>query len=221
MTTARDVAARLGVSVSTVGRALSDDSRISTATKARVTSAAREMGYVASNAARMMRGRPSTVVGILVPDISNAFYAGIAQTLAQVVSRNGLLLMIGQTGDDPVAELQQVEGFVANQVSGAVLVRTGDPHPELARALGALPHAHLLRDVAGPPTPWFGIDDESALRTATEHLVALGHRSIAFVGGTCDLPTGAARQRGYRLALAGAGITVDDALVRTGPPSSE
>jgi DNA-binding LacI/PurR family transcriptional regulator len=220
MTTAKDVAASLGVSVSTVGRALSDDPRISAVTKARVVQAAEAMGYVANRAARMMRGASSDIVGVVVPDISNGFYATIAHALSETLARNQYQLMLGETADDPAAELRQVRGFVAAQAAGAIIVPTGRPAPDTVRFLRALPHVQLLRNAAPLSPQWFGIDDERSLRLATEHLTALGHRRIAFIGGTADLPTGAARQRGHRDALAAAGVPVDPGLLELGPPSS-
>ena len=193
MTTAKDVAVSLGLSVSTVGRALSDDPRISAETKARVVRAAEAMGYVANRAARMMRGASSDIVGVVVPDISNGFYATIAHALSETLARNRYQLMLGETADDPTAELRQVRGFVAAQVAGAIVVPTAQPAPATVRLLGTLPHVQLLRRSALLGPQWFGIDDEQCLRTATEHLTGLGHRRIAFVGGTADLPTGAAR----------------------------
>ncbi len=220
MTTAKDVAASLGLSTSTVGRALSDDPRISAATKKRVARAAESMGYVANRAAQMMRGASSDIVGVVVPDISNSFYATIAHALSEVLARNGYHMMLGETADDPGSELRQVRGFAAAQAAGAIVVPTARPTPETVRLLSALRHVQLLRSVATLSPQWFGIDDEGSLRQATKHLIELGHRRIAFIGGTPDLPTGAGRWRGYAETLRGAGLNVEPSLSALGPPSS-
>ncbi|WP_433622162.1 LacI family DNA-binding transcriptional regulator [Nocardia sp. CA-120079] len=220
MTTAKDLAASLGLSVSTVGRALADDPRISAETKARVARAAENTGYIANRAARMMRGASSDVIGVVVPDISNSFYATIAHALSETLARNQYQLMLGETADDRTAELRQIRGFAAAQVAGAIVVPTALPTPATVRLLQTLPHVQLLRNSAALSQQWFGIDDERSLRMATEHLTALGHRRIAFVGGTADLPTGAARQRGYQEALAAEGLPIDPTLIELGPPSS-
>jgi LacI family transcriptional regulator len=78
MVTIKDIARRLEVSASTVGRALSDDPRISAAMKKKVAEVANELGYVANRAARMMRGASSNLVGLVVPDIRNSFYSTIS-----------------------------------------------------------------------------------------------------------------------------------------------
>ena len=89
MKTAKDVADRLGLAVSTVGRALSDDPRISAETKARVAEVAAELGYTPSRAARMMRGTSSDVVGLMVPDIRAGLHATIAHALGEALRGSG------------------------------------------------------------------------------------------------------------------------------------
>ncbi len=220
MTTAKDVAASLDLSVSTVGRALSDDPRITTATKMRVVQAAESMGYVANRAAQMMRGASSDIVGVVVPDVSNGFYATIAHALSEVLTRNQFQMMLAETADDRTSELRQVRGFAAAQVAGAIVVPTPQPAPETVRLLRGLPHVQLLRNVATLTPQWFGIDDERSLHQATKHLIELGHRRIAFVGGTPDLTTGAARWRGYAGAMRDAGLSIEPAWGELGPPSS-
>ena len=85
MVTTRDIAQRLQLSVSTVGRALADDERISEQTKLRVREAAAEMGYVGNRAARMMRGASSNIVGLVIPDIRNSFYVTVAHELSTIM----------------------------------------------------------------------------------------------------------------------------------------
>jgi len=220
MATAKDVADSLGLSVSTVGRALSDDVRISAETKVRVVRAAEAMGYVVNRAAQMLRGARSDIIGVVVPDVSNGFYATIAHALSGVFARNQFQVMLGETADDRTSELRQVRGFVTAQVAGAIVVPTAQPAPETVRMLRNLPHVQLLRNVSTLSPHWFGIDDEQSVGQATRHLIQLGHRRIAFVGGTPDLSTGAARWRGYAQMLRRAGLAVEPALSELGPPSS-
>lgn len=220
MTTARDVAEKLGVSTSTVGRALADDPRISESTRARVVKAAREMGYVANHAARLIRGAASDTVAVVVPDISNGFYATIAHALSGVFLRHGLQMMLGESADDPGVELRHVRAMAASRVAGALIVPTARPTAETVRLLATFPHVQMLRRAAGLSEVWFGIDDEHAVQQATQHLIDLGHRRIAFIGGSADLSTGAARIRGYQRALAAADLDQDPDLIRLGPPAS-
>jgi LacI family transcriptional regulator len=100
-----------------------------------------------------------------------------------------------------------------------ILVPSAKPLPETVRLLKAMPHIQLLREHAALGEQWFGIDDSKALSLAVGHLLESGHRRIAYVGPSIDLPTGAARLKGYREALVAAKAW-DAALEVCGPPSA-
>lgn len=218
MTTAKDVANQLNISVSTVGRALADDPRISTETKLRVRQAAEELGYVANRAARMMRGVRSTLVGIVVPDVRNSFYSTVAHALTETLGSHGHQVVLCETGDDRQAELRQLRDLASVQVAGVVIVPTPRPHPDVKQLLKTLPHVQFNRRVSGLGSPWFGIDDHDVTHVATQHLLELGHRRIGYIGGTEDIRTGADRLAGFRDAIADAGLKPDCGLTDLGRP---
>ncbi|MFF6805929.1 substrate-binding domain-containing protein [Streptomyces sp. NPDC012616] len=220
MVTTKDIAERLGVSVSTVGRALADDARISEETKFRVRQVASEMGYVGNRAARMMRGASSNVVALVIPDIRNSFYSTIAHELSKNMEAEGYQLMLSETDDDRMVELRHLRELSATRVAGVIIVPTARPHNESVKLLRSLPHLQLLRRHASLGSQWFGVDDHDALRRATAHLVALGHTDIAYLGGPEELPTGADRLRGFRTALRDGGLPDDAGRTELGPPSS-
>jgi LacI family transcriptional regulator len=219
MTTTRDIAARLNVSVSTVGRALADDPRISAETKFRVKQAAAELGYVGNRAARMMRGVRSTVIGVVVPDVRNSFYSTVAHALTETMRTRDHQVMLCETGDDRQTELRQIRDLVAVQVAGVVIVPTPRPHPDVTRLLRTIPHVQLNRRVPALGPHWFGIDDHGVTHTATKHLLDLGHRRIGYIGGTVDIPTGVERLTGFRDAIAEAGLPAVCGLAELGRPS--
>lgn len=218
MITIKDIAARLGVSPSTVGRALSDDPRISQGMKKRVAEVADEIGYVANRAARMMRGASSNLVGLIVPDIRNSFYYTIAHALSKCLEPENLQITLSESDDDRTMELKHVRELVGANVAGVILVPSAKPHPDTVRQLKEVPHIQLLRKHSGLGDQWFGIDDAQALSFGTRHLLELGHRRIAYIGGTEDLPTGASRLRGFREAMRAAGAA-DDAMESLGAPA--
>lgn len=218
MVTIKDIAARLNVSASTVGRALADDPRISAGMKKRVADVAQEIGYVANRAARMMRGASSNLVGLIVPDIRNSFYSTIAHALSKCLEQENLQLTLSESDDDRSVELKHVRELIGANVAGVILVPSARPHPEAVRLLQSTPHIQLLRKHPGLGQQWFGIDDAHAVHEATRHLLELGHRRIAYIGGSEDLPTGAARLKGFRSALA-AGGAADPALEELGLPA--
>ena len=219
MVTIKDIAARLGVSASTVGRALADDSRISAGMKKQVAQVAAEMGYVANRAARMMRGVASNLVGLIVPDLRNTFYSTIAHALSKCLEQQNLQLVLSESDDDREVELEHVRELLGANVAGVILVPSVRPHPESVRLLRSVPHIQLLRRYPALGAQWFGIDDPQALHEATKHLVDLGHRRIAYIGASEEIPTGAARLRGFRSAIAEAGATAQG-LEELGPPAA-
>jgi DNA-binding LacI/PurR family transcriptional regulator len=220
LVTTRDIAERLQLSVSTVGRALADDARISEQTKLRVRQAAAEMGYVGNLAARMMRGASSNVVGLVIPDIRNSFYVTIAHELSTIMVAQNFQLMLAETNDDRATELRQLRELAASRVAGVVIVPTSRPHGDAVKLLEGIPHVQLLRKHASLGSHWFGLDDHGALREATRHLIDLGHTAIGYVGGPAERSTGRQRLDGYRQALRDGNTPGPASLVELGPPSS-
>jgi DNA-binding LacI/PurR family transcriptional regulator len=218
MVTARQVADSLGVAVSTVGRALADDPRISPETKALVQRAAARLGYVANTPARMMRGGSSRLIGLMLPDIRNSFYATIAEAMSACCDGAGYQLVFSIAGDPDVEERHARE-LASARVAGIVIVPTPDPTPQTREILRHFPHVQLLRRVTGLSPAWFGIDDEECLRLGTAHLIAAGHRRIAYIGGTVQYSTGAARLAGFRRAFIEAGLDPAGAIEALGPPA--
>ncbi len=219
MITIKHIAERLDLSVSTVGRALTDHPRISRSTKERVRGAAAELGYVANAAARVMRGGSSHLVGLLVPDIRSTFYSSVAQSLSKCFEGDGYHLALSLTDDDPDIELQQVRELLSARVAGVVTIPTAEPHRETKALVRRLPHVQLLRQIPSLGD-WFGMDEERAMLDAANHLLGLGHRRIGFVGDVI-FPTGRTRLDGFRRALAEARIEVDTSLLELGPPETK
>ncbi|MBI3506550.1 MAG: LacI family DNA-binding transcriptional regulator [Proteobacteria bacterium] len=214
----RDIAIALELSTSTVARALADSPQISEQTKARVRMSAAELGYVVHSAARAMRRGHSTLVGLIIPDVQNEFYGTLAKGLAQCCEKAGFQLLLAITEDDPDSEERHVRGLSEARAAGIVIVPSPRPHKETLALLARGPWVQLIRRIAAARAPWFGIDEEAALRTATAHLLSLGHRRIGYIGGMLDLSTGERRLAGYRAAFGAGGLAAPEQLVRTGAP---
>lgn len=218
MVTAKQVAESLGVAVSTVGRALADDPRISARTKELVREAAARLGYVENLPARMMRGGASRLIGLMLPDIRNSFYATIADAMSRCCDEAGYQLAFS-IADDPAVEARHVRELASARVAGIVIVPTPEPLPETRAILSRFPHVQLLRRVDGLAPIWFGIDDRECLRAGTSALIARGHKRIAYIGGVARYSTGVARLAGFRQAYAEAGLDPALATVCLGPPA--
>lgn len=221
MVTAREIAKSVGVSVSTVGRALTDDPRISEDTKAKVRKAADRAGYAGNTAARIVRGGTSNLIGLLVPEVSNDFYSTIAQALSDVCGRLGYRLVLSLTRDNRDDEVRNIRELVAAQAAGIIIVPTPSPKRASLQLLGQIPHVQLLRRVSGLENIWFGIDDEDSIKEAVAHLAGLGHRRIAYLGGEASLSTGVSRREGFLRGCELLGLDTSNCLVRVGPPTRE
>lgn len=216
--TIRDLAARLGVSHSTVSRALGDHPAISGCTRNDVRALAATMGYVPNASARLMRGGRSTLVGLLIPDIQNDFYAHLAKALTDSLAPQGCQLLLSVTEDDPERELRDVHALRAARASCVVLVPSATPHAATLRLLRDMPVVQLGRTVSGIASGAVLMDDLAGTRAAALHLIGLGHTRIGFVGGQRDLSSHGDRYRGFVAALDSAGLAADPTLVRFGAP---
>jgi LacI family transcriptional regulator len=216
--TLKDLAKALDVSVSTVARSLQDSPQISEATKARVREAAAELGYVVHSAARAVRLGRSSLIGLIIPDVQNEFYGTLAKALAQCCDAGGFQLVLAITEDNAESEARQVRALSEARAAGIVIVPSPAPRRETLALLRRMTAVQLIRCVDGLEAPWFGIDDEAALAQATEHLLGLGHRRIAYIGGPVALSTGQARLAGYRAAFARRGLEAPASLIRLGMP---
>jgi LacI family transcriptional regulator len=165
-----------------------------------------------------MRGETSTVIGLTVPDIENDFYATLARAVAEVCREGGFQLVLSITEDDPAIEYEHLHALVGAQAAGAVIVPTEAPLEESLTLLERLPSAQLIRHLPSLNSSWFAIDDERGIRGATQHLLDLGHESIAYVGAASSLSTGADRVQGFRTAMSEAGIPFRPELVALGAP---
>ena len=216
--TLKDIAQKLDLAVSTIGRALTDDPQISEATKVRVRAAAAELGYVAHSAARAMRSGKSTLIGLIIPDIENEFYGKLAKALAEVFSAAGYQLVLAITEDDALSEERQVRVLLEARVSGLVI--TASPHVtrETIALLSRARCVQIIRRISQLSAPWFGIDEEAALLGGTSHLISLGHRRIGYLGASASLSTGRRRLTGYERAFEQAGLVPPKHMVCLGEP---
>jgi len=221
MITARDVAEKLGIAVSTVGRAMADDPRISAKTKAKVRKAAERMGYVGNNPARVMRGGSSKLIGLMIPDVANDFYGSVAQTLSTCFDREGYGLVLSLTGDDREREMRQIRELVGARVAGIILVPTARPKRESKRMLSQIAHIQFLRRHSALGQTWFGMDDSAVVKSATRYLIERGHRHIGYIGANDVISTGAARANGFRMAFSESAVAHHPELERHGVPTVE
>jgi DNA-binding LacI/PurR family transcriptional regulator len=208
--TIKEVAERAGVSRSTASRALAGTGYVAEPVRQRVRKAADDLGYVVDATARSLKQRSSRVIGVIVSDLRNAFYADLAFGAGERARRAGYTMLLVDDGGSPEDELEAARAFVASRVAGVVLTPVaGDAVAFLQRQ--RVPVVEVDR-VFGS-TDAVVIDNRHAARTTTEHLLSLGHRRIALAIDETDWTTGQERRAGFADALNAAGVAVDPSLV--------
>jgi len=220
--TLKELSLSLGLSPSTISRALAGREPKRQRTRAqveRIRALATELGYEPNGLARSLKTRRRRIVGLILPDIMNDYYAAAATLVQATLAAEGFRVILCVTNDDPEDEAAQVRILREERVAGLVAVPSpravGAQRPSSA-ALDSLPVVELVRYSSGS-TDAVLIDDVDAGRQGTQHLIDLGHRRIAVLTGPPNLNTSRLRLEGYTQALTAAGISYDALLVRSGP----
>lgn len=220
--TRKDVAEQAGVSVAVVSYVINDGPRpVSPHTRAKVERAIEELGYYPNELARSLRLQQSSTIGLVIPNLTNPVYAEIATSMEAMCTREGYLVLLGNSGRDPVRENKLVRMLRAKQVDGVVMIPTQDPKDVIALLNQArIPRVVLEHDL--PDQHCIIVDDLAGGRLGTEHLLNLGHRRIALIRRTPSGATSSQRLLGYCQALETAGIEFDPKLViECGPGQGE
>jgi LacI family transcriptional regulator len=215
MATMADVAARAGVSVATVSRALSDDpKRVSAPVLQRIIDAAEELDYIPNNLARNMRSGSTRILGLIISDIGNPFFTAVARGVEDVAQRHGYSLVLSNTDENPDREAASLGVMAAERAAGVIIATTNENGSALRRFqdLGRAVVA-IDRHILGLPTDSVVVDNESAAHEAVSHLIRLGHRRVAIVGGPIDADTARERSRGYERAMRESRIALQPELV--------
>ena len=216
MSTLRDVAARAAVSVTTVARVIRGDKYVTPAVQQRVRAAIDELGYVPNLVARSLRTGREDAIGMAVPEITDSFYAEIIQTVERSARARGMALIVTSFGDDPASEQSAVEALLSRQIVGLISVPIADDQSYLRHWQDRAAMMFIDREPMGITADSVVEDDVGGARAAVCHLIAHGHRRIAFLGDPATVSTAGRRLEGYVAALRDHGRPVDDALIRVG-----
>jgi len=213
-----DVAARAGVSKATASRALTGSGYVSDATRARVRSAAVELGYVPSTSAVSLATGRTQNIGVVMPYVSRWFFAEVLEGIQGALLERGLDLTLYDAKPGTPGRARIFEDFLARKrFDGLIAVGLEPQDHELERLL-AIGRPLVSVVGAGGESSLVTIDDEDAARLATEHLLALGHTEIAFVGGGTGAHWATVDQQrlaGYRRSMSGAGLAAAARHVRS------
>jgi LacI family transcriptional regulator len=209
-----DVGRLAGVSLKTVSRVVNGEPGVSVATVGKVLAAAAELRYERNDLAASLRhGDRSNTLGLVIEDVGNPFYSVIAQAVEESARERQSLLITASAREDPVREQELVIALLRRRVDALLIVPAGSDHRYLQEAGLHGRTVFLDRPPARTQADTVLIDNAAGARQGVQHLLTHGHRRIAFVGDRRDLYTARERVKGYRGALAVAGVKSDPDLV--------
>lgn len=214
--TIQDVADRAAVSIATVSRVLNGSRTVNAEMAERVRAAMRDLEYQPNRAARTLAGRHPMIIGLLIIDMLNPFFMEIIRGVEDVAQRNGYLVILCNSAEDPHRERQYIELLCAEPVAGAIVVPTSARPALRLFAERGIPVVALDRHVHDRSIDCVLIDNVAAARAVVMHLIDNGYRRIGLILGPDSAATARERREGYRLALRDAGIPHDPQLERSG-----
>lgn len=209
----KQIARECGVAVSTVSRALNGHPSVSPATRERIVATSARLGYRPNTAARALRNRSSSTIGVVLPDMLNNFYAACTAVLQEQFEQRGYGIVLAVTRNDPSREREALHRLSSAQVDGLVLVPTARrwelPGPQV-------PVVEMNRHSSRAGVDVVQSEERDGAREVVEHLLDLGHERIAVIVGEPQFSTTAERVDGARQAMDGAGLPLPAELLLYG-----
>src|SRR6478609_1221131 len=212
-----DIAKAAGVSKSTVSLVLQGSSLVNEATRTKVNAVMRELGYVYNRGAANLRqaNARSKIIGIVVNDLTNSFFAELAVGVDTVVQSAGFVQFLSNTSESIDRQREVIASMREHGISGLIVspargTEAADLKPLVA---SGIPVVVVVRNVPGAKVSSLMSDNHAGAFASVQHLVELGHARIAFLGGFPDTAVFAERLEGYRDAIRKAGLEPSDELV--------
>jgi len=224
MATLREIANQLGVAVSTVSAVVNNRGYISPAMRARVEEALRRAGYRPDENARVLRMRESRTIGLIVPDLTNSFYARLMRGAEDYLASLRYGLFVADSRDEWQRQHGCLLSFAGRRTDGILLVpcRANDDQSRgLEQLIGDMPLVHVDRSPMNATVCSVVPDNVRAGYEATQYLLELGHQRIGIISEPLNLPDGADRLAGYKKALRTKGVPLDRGLVRFGADTED
>ncbi|TQV86243.1 LacI family transcriptional regulator [Exilibacterium tricleocarpae] len=219
-----DIAAQAGVCKATVSRTLRNPDIVSPETRNKVMSVVDRLGYTPNRLGASLRQGSSHTIVVILPDITNPFFSPIVREIERVAIARGYSVLLGDTLDDPALERAFAKMVRSRQADGIIISSQRLPYDideQTQLALQLPPLVSIAEVVPTEGVHKVVVDNQEVGRTATRHLLELGHTRIAAIAGPTELRSSIDRLAGYRAALTEADITVDEKLICYGDYSSE
>lgn len=220
--TIKDIAREIGVSPSTVSRALNDHPAISKSTKEKIKAKAKELKYEPNIVALSLKNKSTKTIGVIIPELIHFFFSSVISGIEDVAYDNGYTVMVCQSKESHEKEVKDVMALLAHRVDGLLISQAKEilniDHYEEIQERG-VPLVFFDRKPAEVKAPSIIIDDELAAYGATKHLIDRGCTSILHLGNNLSMSISEARVNGYKRALGEAGIDVEDSKIIDCPSS--
>ncbi len=215
--TLKEIAKLAGVSTATVSHVLNHTRYVSEETRERVQRVIDETGYQPNMIARSLRSGESSTIGLLIPDISNQFFAEIAKRIEDDGFDHNYSVILCNSAEELSRESTYIDVLIANQVAGIILIATESKQDQLMRIKSRkIPLVLVDREIP----LFFGdvvlVNNEQGGYVATNYLIELGHRKIACIRGSNNITPSADRVKGYKRALQENGINFRDEYIIKG-----
>ena len=214
MSTIKDVAALADVSFTTVSHVLNGTRPVSADARRRVLAAIEQISYSPSAVARSLRTSETKIIGVLVPNVRNPFFAELVCGVEEYCRLAGFSVFLCNSDNDPKRQQQYMRTLLEKRVDGLLLSSAGDDEA-LARIfkLASVPTVTVDRLVPGVSADRVSVHHQQGAYTVVRHLLELGHRRIACISGPAEFEVARERIEGWRRALQSYGIGADEHLV--------
>ncbi|WP_180698921.1 LacI family DNA-binding transcriptional regulator [Pseudomonas crudilactis] len=209
MATIKDVAALAGISYTTVSHVVNNTRPVSQEVRLKVEAAIKSLDYVPSAVARSLKAKTTATIGLLVPNSLNPYFAELARGIEDYCERNGYCVILCNSDDNPDKQRSYLRVLLEKRIDGLIVASAGGDSG-LAQGLAGVktPMVIVDRSLDGVDADLVRIDHEYGAYLATRHLLELGHRDIATIGGPASTSVAQMRLAGYCRALKEAGVEV-------------
>jgi LacI family transcriptional regulator len=217
MATMKDVAEKAGVSVTTVSHVINETRFVSPQLANRVWQAVDSLNYQPNALARSLRRKRTHTIGMVVPDNSNPFFAGVARVIEDLFFDQGYSVILCNSDQNPAKERTYIDVLTEKQVDGIVFVAAGAVTAHLQAVVErGVPVVVIDRELPSVECDRVLTDNRTGGYEATQHLIDRGHSRIACITGPSDVTPSWERFEGYADALRTASLPLDEELVRRG-----
>jgi LacI family transcriptional regulator len=209
------IAERLAVSTATVSLALRDSSVVADITKRKVQRVAREMGYIYNRSAASLRTSRTNILAVAFHDVSNPYFAEMLSAIDETVRSSGRTILLGTCNESIPRQENVLSSLREYRPDGIIVCPVGGSTEDSLRniAESGMPIVQVAREVEGLNADFVGADDRHSVELAVDHLVKLGHRRIAFVGGNDGTSNGRLRHASFRDTLAKHNLPCDESMI--------